>query len=132
MVGVASTNDESGLEVIEPFDALERLAGNALDVAKAQLADMLMSDYEIIEFPTVGAAALPQSQHIRFRCRNVIVSCDTACVATLLIGTRSLRLFCGANSTTAVPFPLVVERGVDMAFTVSAGTGVAYLIGKGE
>ena len=134
MVGVATDNDASGIEVIEPLAALERAAQSAAGIAADQLDEMSMVGWEIIDFRIVGGVApVQQSQHPKLRARLLVLGADAATTVVLSIGTRTFQ-FPLAIGTVVIPFPFVLERGVDLAASVTAGAAnvVAYVIGKPE
>lgn len=128
MVGVASTNDEPDIEVVEPLAALEAKAD-------AQLADQRMVGWEMLDFRIVAGAAptLPQSQHVRFRVRALVIATDAAATVIITIGTRTFN-FPVAVGTIVIPFPVVIERGVDLTATVAAGAAnvTVLVIGSPE
>ena len=134
MVGVATDNDASGIEVIEPLAALERAAQSAAGIAADQLDEMSMVGWEIIDFRiAAGVAPVQQSQHPKLRARLLVLGTDAATTVVLAIGTRTFQ-FPLAIGTVVIPFPFVLERGVDLAASVTAGAAnvVAYVIGKPE
>jgi hypothetical protein len=127
MVGVASTNDEPDIEVVEPLAALEAKAD-------AQLADQQMIGWEMLDFRIVaGAAPALQSQHVRFRVRFLVIAADAAATVIITIGTRTFN-FPVAVGTIVIPFPVVIERGVDSNASVSAGAAnvTVLVIGSPE
>lgn len=128
MAGVDTTNDESGIEVIEPLDSLTKTVASQAATLAAILADQRMDGWEILAIEN-GGGALPQSQHIRFRVRYVILSRVVSGPTILLIGTRSFR-WETTSWPIVFPFPLVIERGVDISSSV--GDGFTYLIGSVE
>lgn len=134
MVGIASDNDAPDIVVVEPFAALEEAARTTIDIEQAQLDEMSMTGWEIIDFRIVGGVApVQQSQHPKLRARFLVLGADAAATVILSIGTRSFQ-FPLAVGTVVIPFPFVLERGVDLAASVAAGAAnvVAYVVGKPE
>lgn len=95
------------------------------NATRAILDALLQVGWEIIR---VDAGAVPQSQHPKMRVQYVIISRATAGTATLLVGTGQYPFDVQA-APVRVDFPLVVERGVDLAMT---GDGRLYLVGPTE
>ena len=127
MVGVASTNDEPEIEVIEPLAGLEKRTD-------ALLADQQMVGWEMLDFRIVaGAAPALQSQHVRFRVRFLVIAADATATVIITIGTRTFN-FPVAVGTIVIPFPVVIERGVDSNASVSAGAAnvTVLVIGSPE
>lgn len=104
---------------------LVALLANAAEAAQASLDDAGMVGFEIIR---ADAGLAPQSQHPKMRVRFIIISRATAGLATLGVGT-ALYPFTVAAAPVVIPFPLVIERGVDITFT---GDGTIYLVGPTE
>lgn len=134
MVGVASTNDEPDIDVIEPFDTLERETRRVGDTAVAMLDDAQMVGWEILDFRIVGGVTpTQQSQHPRLRARFLVLGCDAASTVRITIGTRSFD-FPLAIGTVVIPFPVIIDRGVDLTIAATAGAAncVGYVIGDPE
>lgn len=97
-------------------------SGNA---ARAILDAILQVGWEIIR---VDAGLAAQSQHPKLRVQFLVISRATAGLATLGVGAGLYPFTVGAVPVK-VPFPLVIERGVDITFT---GDGTIYLVGPTE
>lgn len=109
----------------ETLDAI----GKQSAAARAGLELGMMVGWQILRLD-VGAAPIPQSQHIRLRVQKIIMNPVTAGVITIQIGTVGYPFNLGAANVTAVDFPLVIERGSDMqALGVD---GRVYILGIPE
>lgn len=111
------------------IDPLKPLTDAAKAGFEALISWLRMENCEIVRLDA-GAAPAPQSQHVRFRVRYVIVSAITAGTMTLTVGTASYPFEGQARGNDAIPFPLVIERGSDMS---CVGTdGRIFLVGDVE
>lgn len=88
-----------------------------------------MVGWEIVRLDA-GAAPVSISQRIRFRVQRVIVNPVTAGQLVLTLGTVGYPFDGAARSLTDIPFPLVIERGIDMSCV--GADGRLYLIGIPE
>lgn len=68
----------------------------------------------------------------RLRVSALIFSVSAAATVTLTTGTRTRTFIAGAAGTIAVPLPIVIERGIDINLTTSAGTVTGYLVATPE
>lgn len=120
------TKDPGDIEVADPFagmvDRLHTIAENLGRISEAVSGD----GQELIRLD--GGSAIPQSQHVKFRVIVIVFSRATAGDSTLSIGESTYTFTLGAVPAI-VPFPLVIERGLNMSLT---GDGRAYLIGNPE
>jgi hypothetical protein len=85
----------------------------------------------------LGAAGAPAAWgHIRVRARRIVLTNTDAATQTftLAVGMRTFLFRVPTTTTLDLPFPYVVDRGVDVALTTTggAGTASAYLTGFEE
>ena len=74
-------------------------------------------------------AAFAPSSHLRLRVRYLIASRTTAGIGSLTVGSETYDFDLPASMPIIIPFPLVLERGVDLSFT---GDGRCYVIADPE
>lgn len=127
---MAGDEKNVGTQAIDDgFDPLEPLTDATKEGARNIVQYLAMVGSEIIRLDA-AAAPVPQSQHIRFRVRGVIVNPVTAGTLTLQVGTAQYPFDGAARFLAFVPFPLVIERGSDMS--CAGADGRIYLIGDPE
>ena len=124
--------ETSGTRVAAPItdmDPLKPLTDATEKGWKALLNAILANGTEIIRLD-VGAAPIPQSQHVRYRVTQIIFNALTAQTMTLTIGTSQYPIDVAARGTVSIVFPLVIERGSDMSCIGIDGR--VYMIGLPE
>jgi hypothetical protein len=73
------------------------------------------------------------STHIRMRGDLLVITVDAAAQVTVNIGSGTYIFNFPAADIRIIPFPLVIERGVDVFLSTSAGNlGACYLIATPE
>lgn len=113
--------------VDDPFPSIADKLSELVDAAR-------MVDWEIIGPISTAAAAASglTSQYPKLRVQSVIMSTDTAVVATLVVGTIRYP-FALAIGINRFPFPLLIERGTNVSVEYSAAaTAHVYLLGPVE
>lgn len=127
MAGDAKTTDsaeEVAPPVIsDPYPTIQK----TLD---ATLADQRRVGWETLRVEIDGAI---QSQHVRFRVRSIIISCDIADEIVLLVGTGRYPFRVAPGVSPSIDLPILIERGLDFSATsTGAGVGSVYLAGYPE
>ena len=84
------------------------------------------------EYDFVGGALAGGSSWQRLRCRYLIMSSTDAATVTLTVGTIARSWLVPAGDTRVVPIPVVIERGVNVTLTASAGTVTGSLLARPE
>jgi hypothetical protein len=99
-------------------------------VKLAQYKPWELDGAEIVYLPASGAIV---NQHPKLRVHFLILQSDQGSnnLQVLTVG-GSRYEFISGTGPAFVPFPIVVERGVDLAFSESASNGGCYLIGIPE
>lgn len=124
--------DEKNVGSVAIDDGIDPLAPLTQEVRKglaALLAAMQLIGDEIIRLD-VAAAPVIQSQHPKMRVFYVIVNPTTAGTIIVRIGESQYPFTLTAQALAVIPFPLLIERGVNIQAT---GTdGIVYLIGAPE
>lgn len=130
MAGDVKTT-ESGEELPEP--PIDNPFPSIQETLDALLADQRMEGWEIIALSmTAAAASARDSQHPRMRVRYIIASQDTGDPYTLLVGSRGYT-FVVSSTPSVFPFPILIERGVDVQLTHTGNVTAAwYLVGEVE
>lgn len=68
----------------------------------------------------------------RLRVSYLVISTSVAAIVSLTIGTRARTFVTGGADTIPIPLPIIIERGLDINLTTSAGTVTGYLIATPE
>ncbi len=138
MAGDSSSHDALVIPDYEIIDPFERL-GSILDKNGGALA-RLHSDIESLGYEIIGpflavaatSTGAAQSQHMKLRVRQILISIDVAAQVALVLGAARYPFQVGPG-VTAITWPTVIERATDMSFTSSvAATMCCYLVGKPE
>jgi hypothetical protein len=119
---------------------LDTVAGLLERIATAEAnIDREISDIglEIISFSALTPALVTNvvQQHVKLRVRHLIMATPAnIAVATLRIGAAQYPFSLQSFMTFVIPFPLVIEPGVDISWTLSViGTSfAAYIVGRPE
>lgn len=128
MAGQTDANPSSGImPEIEFDDPFERMNGTLDLIWKAVTGRD--GDTEILDLAGGGART---QQHVRLRVSMFVFSCDAAATITLAVGTGSRTFVLGGPDTKIVPLPIVVERGMDITLTATAGNVSGYFVGTRE
>lgn len=129
---MAGDTKEIGGTELEAVDATDPLAGVIAATQKAatdSVATMRMVGAEIIRLDA-AAAPVPLSQYPKLRVQFVVLNVITAGAISLQVGTVLYPFNLAANAAIIVPFPLLIERGTNMAAV--AADGRIYLVGYPE
>lgn len=102
----------------------------ALEAGPRAIVDSLRRHgWEIMRLDA-AAASVSQSQHAKLRVELLIINPITAGTLTLKVGEASYDFDGAARSLSPIPFPLVIERGVNLS--CNGADGRIYMIGKPE
>lgn len=138
MAGAEHGEDE---EVRHPpiEDPFERMAailaahGGAMSRIYDELAGV---GDEILVFQAGAAALVTNSiqQHVRLRVRTLIYGSTVNARPILTVGSTQYQLLAQAAIPTVMPFPIVVDRGMDIGWTLDVNPALffAYVIGRPE
>lgn len=100
-----------------------------LDRMVALLGD-IRAGLTLGQHPAAARLAFPFIQAVRFRAEMMVLKNDAAGVVTLRIGSAAFDTFPFASADTKVlSFPVIIDRGIDVALTSSAGNASGYLVG---
>lgn len=95
---------------------------------------VLFGNDERAKRPTqVFLTTVPFNTTVQFKTKKIVISVQQACNVGLVVGTGTQFTFSfAAAGTFSFDYFTDIGRGVDLAITVSAGTGSAYLIADNE
>lgn len=97
-----------------------------------RIADVLdLAGEGQLDFSATGTL-IGGPSHARMRCRYLVFSTTAAATVTLTIGTMTRTYSVPAADTRVIPLPLVIERGLDITLSASAGAVTGALIVRPE
>lgn len=80
--------------------------------------------------PAAQRLPFPFTQTVRFRAEWLILKLDVAGVISLRVGPGVTDTFPFAGADTKViPFPFMIDRGIDVSLTATAGSPTGFLVG---
>lgn len=120
---------ESGIEtpppaIDDPYPGIQ----NTLDAILREVS--LAGEGEYL-FSAAGALIAGASWQ-KLRCRYLVFSTSAAATVTLTIGTMIRTYSVPAADTRVIPLPIVIERGLNITLSASAGTVTGSLVARPE
>lgn len=117
---------------LEYDDPLPSMLDALRQIAKAMQGIVRGGETEIPFDGSASGAMQAGDTWARLRVAALVFSTSAAAVVTLTTGTRTRTFVTGGAGTVAVPLPIIIERGLDVTLTTSAGTVTGYLVATPE